>query len=83
MMKRLTKNDHGSILWGRPDFWGAEDNLYHFDNGVQIFGHSYTKRPVVKDHFIALDTIGWGKADKWTLSGVVLPEQKVIQVKED
>lgn len=83
MMQRITTKAHDSILWPRPDFRGKKDNLYHFDNGVQVFGHSYTKHPIVKDHFVALDTIGWGKEDKWTLSGIVLPEMKVIQVTED
>lgn len=83
MMERITQKAHDSILWPRPSFRGKSDNLYHFENGVQIFGHSYTDYPVVREHFVALDTIGYGKEDKWTLSGIILPDMKVIQVTED
>ena len=82
MMRRVVKNSHDSILWIRPSFKGKNDNLYHFENGVQIFGHSYTRKPIVRDHFVALDTIGHGRESKWTLSAVILPEKKIVQVTE-
>lgn len=82
MMKRVVKNSHNSILWIRPNFKGKNDNLYHFENGLQIFGHSYTRKPVVREHFVALDTIGHGREPKWTLSAVILPDKKIVQVTE-
>jgi len=83
MMERVVAKASNSIRWGRPHFRKKNDSMYHFENGVQIFGHSYTKHPIVRDHFVALDTIGGGLEDKWTLSAIVLPDMKVIQVVED
>lgn len=80
MLSRFSNEEPEEIVWARPTFRKEKDDLYHFDNATQIFGHSYTRYPVIKDHFIALDTIGGGQDPLWVLSGVILPDLKIIQV---
>ncbi len=82
MVKRFSEKEPDELVWCRPSFRRKNDNLFHFENGIQIFGHSYTELPVVREHFIALDTIGGGQEDNWTLSAVILPEIEIIQVKD-
>lgn len=81
VMNFLGSHRQNQLCWNQPHFRGKKDEMHHFENGIQIFGHSFTKSPVVKEHFVGLDTIGWGKEDIWTLSCVILPDMEIIQVK--
>jgi len=84
MMKKIVKENLDSILWTTPRFVGFNkgDNLYHFDNAVQVFGHRPVKKPVIANHFIAIDT-GCGTCSPFTLTAIILPDREVIQVVED
>lgn len=79
LMKQIEKENVNAILWMSPDLTEGNDNLYHFKNAVQIFGHRPVRSPIIKDHFIALDT-GCGTCEPWTLSAVILPTMEIIQV---
>ncbi len=82
MMEYISRAQPDNFLWPSPNIKGAfgrPDNLYHFDNAIQIFGHRPVKKPVIKEHFIALDT-GCGTCAPYTLSAVVLPSKEIIQV---
>jgi hypothetical protein len=83
IMERIASKKPDSILWPSPNLgaFGKPDNLYHFNNAVQIFGHRPVKEPMIKGHFIALDT-GCGTCHPFTLSAIVLPTKEIIQVKE-
>jgi len=84
MMERISKGALDSILWARPmlGYKGRSDSLYRFDNATQVFGHSPVKKPITKEHFIALDT-GCGTCEPFTLTAIVLPSKEIIQVKEE
>jgi len=81
VIKRMIAERGEDLMWRAPRFRGKNDNLFHFENGTQIFGHSYTKEPIIRDHFIAIDTIGAAKEHIKTLSAIILPEREVMQVK--
>ena len=58
----------------------SNDNIYRPSNGLtQIFGHSCVPKPIVKDHFICLDT-GCGTRAPYTLTAIVLPTHEILQV---
>lgn len=77
----LVRERPNFFCWTFPCFEPGQENLYRFEKGVQVFGHSFVEKPIVKeDYFIALDTIGWGRQKRLTLSCVILPEEKIIQV---
>lgn len=85
MRKIVDMNDIDSILWPSPSLGNGpvtKDNLYHFKNDIQIFGHKPVKAPLIKDHFIALDT-GCGTCEPYTLSAIILPSREIIQVRAD
>jgi hypothetical protein len=85
MMEKISKNKPDSILWPSPNlgFFGKPDNLFHFSgDAVQVFGHRPVRAPIIKEHFIALDT-GCGTCHPYTLSAIVLPSQEIIQVSEE
>lgn len=85
MMTNIVKMNHiESILWPSPNLGNGlvKDNLYHFKNAVQIFGHRPVKEPIIKDHFIALDT-GCGTCEPFTLSAIILPSKEIIQVRDE
>lgn len=67
-----------SLLWPSPQV-GEHDNLYHFNNACQIFGHKIVNEPIIKDHYIALDT-GCGTRHPYTLTAIILPTKEIIQV---
>jgi hypothetical protein len=73
-----------SILWTTPNFggYGTQDNLYAFEDGVQVFGHRPHKKPIIKGHYIAMDT-GCGTCEPFTLSAIILPDRDIISVKEE
>lgn len=83
IVQRVIDSDFGlsSILWTTPNFGNetSKDNLYHFKNGVQIVGHQPVKFPIIKEHFIAMDT-GCGTCEPFTLSAIILPFKKIIQL---
>ncbi len=86
LMEELVKNQHGlnSILWNSPNLGSAgvvkvSDNLYHFKNSIQIFGHKPVPKPLMKNHFIAMDT-GCGTCRPYKLSAIVLPTMEIIEV---
>jgi len=83
MMKGIEEKNVNTILWPSPFFGTMErpDNLYHFNDAVQVFGHRPNKKPIIKDHFIAMDT-GCGTCEPFTLSAVILPDRKIVRVKE-
>jgi hypothetical protein len=70
-----------SLLWTRPEvgLHGRKENLFHFKDAVQVFGHRPLKEPIINGHFIAIDT-GCGTTDPYTLSAIVLPSMELIQV---
>jgi hypothetical protein len=85
VIKRIAEHSHGNdILWPSPFLGGhgRPDNLAAFEHGIQIFGHRPVRSPVIKGHFIALDT-GCGTCNPWTLSAIVLPTHEIIQVTVD
>lgn len=84
MMSRIAQKDVNSILWPSPHIGKSEadDNLYWFKDAVQIFGHRPVKEPVIREHFIALDT-GCGTCEPFTLSAIILPSREIIQVRDD
>ena len=82
MMERLVSGPGvNNILWPTPNFgsFGRPDNLFHFENAVQVFGHRPNKKPIIKPHFIAMDT-GCGTCEPFTLSAIILPDREVISV---
>ncbi len=81
MMKEVGKNYLNSILWPSPDL-SEKDNLFHFDNGIQLFGHRPVQSPLVKEHFVALDT-GCGTCAPFALSAIVLPDFEFVSVQEE
>lgn len=80
MMAKISKQNPDSILWVSPNV-SQDDNLYHFKDAVQIFGHKPVKNVIVRDHFIALDT-GCGTCAPYNLSAIILPTMEVITVPE-
>ena len=84
MMRKIVEKEVDSILWPSPNLGGGftKDNLYHFKDAVQIFGHRPVKEPLIKDHFIALDT-GCGTCEPFTLSAIILPSKEIIQVSDN
>jgi len=74
-----------SILWPSPYTGGPgrRDNLFAFGaKAIQIFGHRPHKKPVIKGHFIAMDT-GCGTCEPYILSAIILPDKEIISVGED
>lgn len=69
---------HQSILWS--GFGVKDPNVYAFaDGSVQIFGHVPLWEPMIRPHFIGVDT-GCGTRNPEKLSAVILPEREVITV---
>jgi serine/threonine protein phosphatase 1 len=83
MIEMIATQNPDSILWPSPNLgrFGGPDNLYHFERGVQVFGHKPVKEPIIKDHFIALDT-GCGTCLPYALSAIILPSKEIIQVSD-
>ena len=82
-MERIVQNNPNAILWSTPNLgaFGRPDNLMHFNfEAIQVFGHRPVKSPIVKRHFIAVDT-GCGTCDPYELSAVVLPTHEIISVR--
>lgn len=69
---------HQSILWA--GFSARQPNVYAFtDSSVQVFGHVPLWEPMIRPHFIGVDT-GCGTRSPEKLSAVILPEREVISV---
>tara|TARA_R110002110_G_scaffold181552_4_gene387936 strand:+ start:789 stop:1616 length:828 start_codon:yes stop_codon:yes gene_type:complete len=92
-----TERGKDMLIWSRPNYpktneaargirrsgsEGKSDNLYSFDDGIQIFGHTIRPEAIVRKHFIALDT-GCGTRNPSILTAVILPEQVIITVHEN
>lgn len=84
LIQQIASKSVDSILWPSPNLGDQHfpDNLYKFHNAVQVFGHRPVKYPVIKDHFIAIDT-GCGTCEPFALSAVILPTLEIIQVEKD
>jgi hypothetical protein len=85
MMQSLLNDNIDIFLWPMPKIGendGEDDNLYAFEDAVQIFGHTIVKKPVIKKHFIALDT-GCGTYNPYALSCIILPTNEIIQVNKE
>ena len=65
-----------SSLWPPTEHWHPE-NLYTFDTGFQVFGHSPKEEAEIAANFVALDT-GCGTCFPYKLSGLVLPDMALI-----
>lgn len=80
LMAKISSKTPESLYWQSPDV-RQDDNLYHFKDAIQIFGHRPVKSPIIREHFIAIDT-GCGTCAPWNLSAVVLPTHEIISVPE-
>lgn len=70
LLKVLAQSFHESILWSSPDL----KNMHRFQSGVQILGHKPISKPIIEDHFVALDT-GCGTCHPNKLSAlIILPD---------
>jgi hypothetical protein len=71
-----------SLLWPRPGV-GRHDkdpvDLYRFEDGKQILGHTVCWNPMLGEFFCAIDT-GCGTMHPWTLTGLILPSMEIIQI---
>lgn len=72
-----------TLIWNKPNFWTSQgtketDNVFPLPGGIQVLGHTTVPKPIVKDHFVALDT-GCGARAPYTLSALVLPNNVIVQ----
>jgi hypothetical protein len=58
------------MMWQSPNL--QDPNLYHFDDGTQIFGHIPRRNPIITKGWMAIDT-GAGTRPPYTITAVVLP----------
>jgi hypothetical protein len=87
MMEGIVKSGkpENFIMWPSPPLpnkMRPQHRMFRFDEGTQVLGHKPLKEPMVTKDFIALDT-GCGTCDPFTLSAILLPSRKVIQVAEE
>lgn len=71
------------IMWPSPNLgtkMRPQHNMFSFEGGTQVLGHKPLYQPKVTKDFIAIDT-GCGTCNPFTLSAILLPSKKVIQVK--
>jgi serine/threonine protein phosphatase 1 len=81
MMEKMPVNN---LLWpfpkiGRDEREGVD--LYQFEEGTQILGHTVCRVPIIGEGYIAIDT-GCGTKAPYTLSAIVLPTMEIIQVRQ-
>lgn len=83
MMQALNKHKpENYIMWPSPPLpnrMRPQHRMYRFQEGTQILGHKPLQEPMITKDFIAIDT-GCGTRDPFTLSAILLPSRKVIQV---
>lgn len=87
MMERIvaTKMSDRFIMWPSPPLpsrFRPQHDMFEFEEGTQVLGHKPVNAPLVTKKFIALDT-GCGTCSPHTLSAILLPSRRVIQVKTE
>lgn len=85
LLKYLSRHHKDNLLWPRPCIGrkpGEGIDLHIFSDGKLILGHTITWVPIIQEDFYAIDT-GCGTMHPWTLTGLVLPHEDIIQIGPD
>jgi hypothetical protein len=67
LLRALARGAPNSLLWSTSNVSGVNGGMHRFRDGIQVFGHTPVRQPIVTDHFVALDT-GSGTCPPWGLS---------------